>query len=142
MMSVDALEAIYEEAPARSVPEGSFRGVHLARLSTPGAVKPFNRITQYVGFELLPFGIDFSTRRWFFLNESVQLGRFEARPARSRWRPTEAIGLHYGVSRLPRAITSRLYDEVKPLSESLCLGLGGIDGEVGEGDHFFFALTR
>ena len=31
---------------------------------------------------------------------------------------------------------------VKPLSADLCLGLGGINAERGEGDHFFFALYR
>jgi hypothetical protein len=35
-----------------------------------------------------------------------------------------------------------LYDEVKPLSADLLLGLGGVNAETGEGDHFFFTLER
>jgi hypothetical protein len=34
-----------------------------------------------------------------------------------------------------------LYDEVKMLSPSLCLGIGGINAARGRGDHFFFALV-
>jgi hypothetical protein len=35
-----------------------------------------------------------------------------------------------------------LYDEVKPLSEDLCLGMGGVNRGPGEGELFFFALVR
>ena len=33
-----------------------------------------------------------------------------------------------------------LYDELKPLPDGSVLGLGGINGERGSGDHFFFLL--
>lgn len=60
----------------------------------------------------------------------------------SRWRDTEAVTLHYERSRLPAPIRGVLYDEVKPLTDTICLGLGGINAERGDGDQFFFALER
>ena len=70
------------------------------------------------------------------------IGRFDARIGPSRWRDTDAIQLHYDPSRLPGPIKGRLYDEIKPLSGDLVLGLGGVNAERGEGDHFWFVLTR
>jgi hypothetical protein len=60
---------------------------------------------------------------------------------RSRWRDTETVRLHYEVSRLPGPVRAVLYDEVKVLSPSLCLGIGGINAARGRGDHFFYALV-
>ena len=41
--------------------------------------------------------------------------------------------------RLRRAL---LYDEVKPLSDRLCLGIGGLDLTGEPGEMFFFGLER
>jgi hypothetical protein len=97
---------------------------------------------QRVGFAWTPWGIDFDRRLWFFFAPRLAIGRFELRVDESRWRDTRAVQLHYDVSRLPHAIRRQLYDEVKPLSDRWMLGIGGIDRERGEGDHFFFALER
>lgn len=57
----------------------------------------------------------------------------------SRWRDTQTLQLHYDLTRLP--FRGQLYDEVKPLSETLCLGLGGLNRQPEkEGDLFFFLL--
>ncbi|PKN31442.1 MAG: hypothetical protein CVU63_23915, partial [Deltaproteobacteria bacterium HGW-Deltaproteobacteria-20] len=60
----------------------------------------------------------------------------------SRWRDTQTIRLHYHPSRLPGAVRTFLYDEVKPLTESLCLGIGGINAPRGRGEQFLFSLER
>jgi hypothetical protein len=95
-----------------------------------------------LGFVRLPFGIDFDRRRWFFVDPRLLVGRFATECGPSRWRDTDSVRLTYHGSRLPRIIRSSLYDEVKPLSDELCLGMGGINADRGTGDHFFFALRR
>lgn len=90
----------------------------------------------------MPFGIDFDARRWWFLHPRLAVGRFELCQERSRWRDTDALTLRYHPSRLPGPLRDVLYDEVKPLGDDLLLGLGGLNWEVGRGDHFYFALTR
>lgn len=139
--SVADLEALYVEARPVSVPRGCYRGVHLAWLDTPGARHPVIRPLQHLGFRLLPFGVDFSRHRWFFFHPALGIGRFVAEAGRSRWRDTETVRLRYEVSRLPGFVRALLYDEVKVLSPSLCLGIGGINAPRGRGDHFFFALV-
>jgi len=67
-------------------------------------------------------------------------GSFRIDEGPSRWRDTRVLRLHYDRSRLP--IRAILYDELKPLAGGRILGLGGIDAARGEGDHFFFELTR
>jgi len=138
---VTELEALYVEERAITLPAGCYRGVHLAWMDTAGARHPVIRPLQYLGFRLTPFGVDFAAGRWFFFHRSLGAGRFTAQPGRSQWRDTETVRLHYDVSRLPRPLRALLYDEVKPLSASLCLGIGGIDAPRGLGDHFFFALV-
>ena len=138
--SVAELEALYTEPRPVSVPAGIFRGVHLAWLDTPGARHPVIRPLQHLGFRLAPWGIDFTTQRWFFFHRQLAAGRFTADVGTSRWRATETVRLRYDVSRLPGPLRALLYDEVKPLSATLCLGLGGINAPRGRGDHFFFAL--
>lgn len=91
-----------------------------------------------VPFERLSFGVDFVRRTWFFVHHAVRMGRFRIEPGRSRWRDTDTLRLRYDVSRLP--FRGLLYDEVKPLGDGLCLGLGGIDFDRGRGDLFFFLL--
>lgn len=141
-LSVEELEAIYASEGVLEVPHGLFAGEVLARLSNRGARRLVNRAVQVPQFEWTPFGIDWGDRRWYFWHPSLRIGRFEARAERSRWRDTDTIALHYEVSRLPGPIKRLLYDEVKPLSEDLLLGLGGTNARTGEGDHFFFALRR
>ena len=139
--SVAELEALYVESHPVSVPSGCYRGVHLTWLDTPGARHPVIRPLQHLGFRLLPFGVDFIRHRWFFFHPTLGIGRFVAEAGRSRWRDTETVRLHYEVSRLPGPVRAVLYDEVKVLSPSLCLGIGGINAPRGRGDHFFFALV-
>lgn len=138
--TVAELEALYAEPRPVSVPAGIFRGIHLAWLDTPGARHPVIHPLQYLGFRLTPFGIDFIARRWFFFHRRLAAGRFTAHVGASRWRDTETVRLCYDVSHLPGPLRALLYDEVKPLSATLCLGLGGINAPRGRGDHFFFAL--
>ena len=134
------LETLYAAPRPVWVPAGIFRGSHLAWLDTPGARHPVIRPLQHLGFRLTPFGIDFTTHRWFFFHPHLAGGRFTADVGASRWRDTDTVRLRYDVSRLPDPLRALLYDEVKPLSSTLCLGLGGINATRGRGDHFFFAL--
>ena len=76
--SVAELEALYAQAHPVRVPVGIFRGIHLAWLDTPGARHPVIRPLQYLGFQLTPFGIDFSARLWFFFHRRLAAGRFNA----------------------------------------------------------------
>ena len=136
------LEELWLRPVALSTPRGIYRGHSLSRIDHATARRPVWRISQALAFGWAPFGIDFDRRLWFFFGPRLALGRFEPRPGSSRWRDTDAIGLHYEVSGLPRRIRSVLYDEVKPLSEGWMLGIGGINAERGRGDHFYFALER
>jgi hypothetical protein len=135
------LERIYREHEPVEPPRAAFRGYYLRRVDSPGAHTVRNRILQ-LGFQLPPFGVDFASHRWFFFSRHLQVGHFRDERARSRWRDTDTVALHYDVSRLPGPIRRLLYDEVKPLSERLMLGLGGLNDERGRGDLFFFALSR
>jgi hypothetical protein len=138
--SLEELESIYVEARPLAIPRGRFLGTVLQRLSNRGANHPLWRGSERLGFELLAFGVDFDRRLWLFTRRQIAMGRFDPRLGRSRWRETETVQLHYESSRLPRFVSRALYDEVKPLSDELCLGLGGINAGRGFGDHFFFAL--
>jgi hypothetical protein len=140
-MDLSALDRLYADAPLVALPRGRFDGVVLGRLATPGARRAFHYVVQKAGFEWISWGIDFDHARWFFLHPRARMGHFTAHAGRSRWRDTESYGLRYEVSRLPW-VGGALYDEIKPLSDSLVLGLGGVNAPVGDGDHFFFALTR
>lgn len=143
-MNLAELEETYRAGDELPVPRGRFRGEVLLRLDNEGARHPLWRALEVLMFEVAPFGVDFDARRWFFAGQPrLAIGGFEPRPGPSRWRSTTTIGLHYqSASRLPGPIRALLYDEVKPLSDSLCLGLGGINAERGKGDHFFFLLER
>ena len=135
-----SLEELYAHERAVSLPAGRYRGVPLARLESSGARNPFWRLTQ-VPFSLAPFAVDFTARHWLFFHR-LALGKFEPSVGASRWRETVTVRLDYSGSRLPAPVRNLLYDEVKPLSETLCLGLGGVNAPRGRGDHFFFALDR
>jgi len=137
--SLGQLEDLYVGRGTVEVPTGVFRGHHLTW--TP--VRPrLLRPVLHLGFKALPYGIDFDQRRWFFVDSGLTVGRFAPRVGPSRWRETETVCLEYHVSRLPGLLRSRLYDEVKPLSETLCLGFGGTNEPRGRGDLFFFALEK
>ena len=142
-MSTQELETCFREQPLRPLSPGRFRGHHLSRLDTPGAKRPLYHVGQKLLFEWAPWGIDFSECAWFFFtSRAMTLGHFVPRTGPSRWRDTQAIGMHYHLSRLPGVIRNVLYDEVKPLSDELMLGLGGVNASRDQGDHFFFALER
>jgi len=136
------LEALYRDAPRGPDPAGVFRGHFLAWIDSPGARRPSIRAVDSLLFRATPFGVDFDRAAWWFVRPSLRAGRFEARLGPSRWRQTDCWQLHYEVSRLPTPIRALLYDEVRPLTSSMILGLGGIARDRGEGDHFFFALER
>jgi len=140
--SVGELEQIYREAPMARPPVGWFRGKFLRWLPTPGARRLSVRLADGLLFQTLPFGVDFDRRLWWFVRPPLGVGRFEVSAGPSRWRDTETLRLRYHSSRLPRPVRALLYDEVKPLSDHVCLGLGGLDAGPGEGDHFYFLLTR
>ncbi|MBI4700039.1 MAG: hypothetical protein HY744_02555 [Deltaproteobacteria bacterium] len=138
----DELEALYARERELSVPEGLFRGVFLGWIDMPLWRHPFARFTEHLGFRLTPFGVDFDRRLWFFWRPALALGRFTPEIGPSRWREARTVRLRYEPSRLPRPVRGLLYDEVKPLSRNVCLGLGGINAPRGWGDHFYFALVR
>jgi hypothetical protein len=143
--SLRELEEIYLNEPVRDKPSGGeYRGTVLKRLNNPGANNRFNILSQWALFDLSPFGINFYHGRgnWYFVHPKLTTGEFRWRRQTSRWRDTETIGLHYDGSQLPNVIRNLLYDEVKPLSGSLMLGIGGTNADVNQGDHFFFALCR
>ncbi|MEZ4221003.1 MAG: hypothetical protein R3B13_08740 [Polyangiaceae bacterium] len=135
------LEGIYRDAPLGPSPRGVFLGSVLTRVDSALARSRVG-VAMAIPFERVRFGVDFDTCRWFFHRQDLQIGHFTHRRQRSQWRDTEVIALHYDPSRLPRWIRGALYDEVKPLSDRLCLGIGGINRGAGAGDVFFFALAK
>jgi hypothetical protein len=138
----DELEAIYLEPRPVFVPEGVYRGHHLFWLDTEGARDPILRPLEAAFFEHLTFHVDFVKKRWFWFDRRLGLGHFSASIGPSRWRDTDTIRLLYDDRRLPNWINYGLYDEVRPISDEVCLGLGGVNGKRGRGDHFFFELDR
>lgn len=140
--SVTELESLYARAGDIRVPVGCFAGRHLAWLDTPAARHALLRPIEQLFFADLPWTIDFARRRWFWLQKRVGIGRFFASVGPSRWRDTETIRLLYDDPLLPGFVNLWLYDEVKPLGDDLCLGLGGISARRGVGEQFFFALRR
>lgn len=141
-MSLAQLEEVYARPGEVEIPTGVYRGHHLAWNESTASRQRLLRSVIHLGFKALPYGVDFDQRRWFFLDSGLTVGRFAPRVGRSMWRETETVCLEYHVSRLPGLLRSRLYDEVKPLSGSLCLGFGGTNAPRGKGDIFFFALER
>lgn len=141
-MAGPQLEELYLAPGPLELPTGCFRGHVLTWIDSAAARQPLWRSILTVGFAWTPFGVDFDVRRWWFWHQRLAVGRFEPHIGPSRWRETETVCLHYHASRLPPPVRSVLYDEVKPLSSGLCLGIGGINAGRGEGDVFFFALQR
>lgn len=135
--SLEALERLYRDAPLGPAPSTLFRGQVLQRIDTAFARSRTGSAVA-LPFERVSFGIDFTRCAWFFVHPRLQAGHFRLEAGRSRWRDTQTLQLHYDVSRLP--FRGLLYDEVKPLSSTLALGLGGLNRDVGTGDLFFFLL--
>lgn len=136
--SLHELERVYREASLDPLPRGTFCGKVLHRLDSPFARSKSGSAATWP-FERLTFGVDFRAAAWFFLHPGLRLAYFRATPGPSRWRDTQTLQLHYDLSRLP--FRGQLYDEVKPLSGTLCLGLGGLNRQPeSEGDLFFFLL--
>lgn len=137
------LESLYgAERSLEPRPRGLWRGHYLRRLDNRGARAPLSRVAQRLLFRTPPWGIDFDRGRWFFLDRPVlAAGHFALRAGPSRWRDTTALSFDYSLSRLPSPVTRMLYDELKPLSDELILGLGGENRDRGLGDHFWFGLA-
>ena len=140
--SLATLEQRYRSAPCIEWEPGLYRGHVLRRLDNRGTARIANRLMMVAGFEHTPFWVDRTRNLWAFGHPRLAAGRFVAQRQPSRWRATETWGLHYQRSRLPSLLRNRLYDEVKPLSPTLCLGIGGLNAEKDDGDLFFFALER
>lgn len=136
------LEHLYAEPCAVATPSGVWRGRHLLWLDTAAAQQVILRPLEELVFARLPWCIDFDRRRWFWLGLPVGLGHFSPSIGPSRWRDTQTIRLLYDDRALPGFVNQFLYDEVKPISDDVCLGLGGISAARGEGEQFFFALSR
>ncbi|RLB64117.1 MAG: hypothetical protein DRI90_05395 [Deltaproteobacteria bacterium] len=140
--SLAQLEELYAQPRPVTVPRGHYQGTHLQWLDTKGARHRLLWPVVDLLFRRTPFGVDFEKERWFFFRRGLGMGRFATQIGPSRWRDTETLRLTYDRSRLPWPLRPLLYDEVKPLSDSLCLGLGGINAESGRGEYFYFALQR
>jgi len=140
--SPSELEAQYRTAPLGPLPRGCYAGRFLTWIDSRGARRWSVRTLDSLLFRSVRFGVDFDRRLWWFGAPRLGAGRFELSQGASRWRETETLRLTYGGSRLPRPLRSYLYDEVKSLDADRCLGIGGVDRETGEGDHFFFSLDR
>jgi hypothetical protein len=135
---LDEVERTYREAPLGPAPSGVYRGRFLHWL--PPSRQWHVRVVDTLLFRWPRFGVDFDRRLWWFVRPALAAGRFQFSPGPSRWRAAETYRLEYDVSRLP--VRGILYDEVKPISADLCLGLGGVNAPTGHGDHFWFALVR
>lgn len=141
-LSIEELETVYRGQDPLHVPAGLFRAVHLGWVDNRRARRRRVRAGLAPLFVLPPFGIDFRSRRWWFYYPRLQAGSFIPTAGPSRWRDAEVLRLTYDVSRLPRPLRSRLYDELKPLSPNLCLGMGGVNADKGRGDLFYFGMER
>jgi len=139
---IEALERLYEEPRAIELPRGIFAGFHLGWLDTVGARDPILKPVEELFFHRLAWFVDFERSRWFWFHRSIGLGHFTPSLGPSRWRDTDTVRLLYDDRRLPGFINQWLYDEVKPLSEDVCLGIGGISKRRGLGDQFIFGLRR
>ncbi len=136
--SLATIESLYASAPVGPMPRGVFDG-HMLHYLNRG---PMARALDGLLFDALPYGIDFDRQRWWFVRPALCIGRFDIDSGSSAWRATQTLRLTYDGSRLPRPVRAMLYDEIKPLDDDLCLGLGGVKGQSGSGDHFFFFLTK
>lgn len=139
-LSRQDLEQLYLGPGPVAAPRGRFVGQVLCWLDSRAARSWGWRLATRLLFERSAFGIDFERRQWFFWHPALSMGRFAARVAPSRWRQTQTVVLEYHGSALPGLVRRHLYDEVKPLSDTVCLGIGGVNAPRGEGELFFFLL--
>jgi hypothetical protein len=128
-------------APAAPIPRGRFLAHDLGPTDSWERAPLRNR-AAVLTFWLLAPRVDFERRCWFFGSALLAAGRFDLQAGASRWRDTQTLRLHYHPSRLPRPLRAQLYDELKPLSADLCLGIAGLNAPRGRGDLRFFALAR
>lgn len=144
--SAAEIDAIFTAPGTAQLPvPGNYTGTWLCRIQNAGTYKPFNLISQWLMFEITPFGITFNADPsgiWYFFNPALAAGNFTLRAEASRWRETQCLTLNYETSALPAPVREILYDEVKVLSDHHCLGIGGFKGPAGDGDNFYFLLTR
>lgn len=144
--SATELEAVFIAPGEPRLPQpGNYAGTWLCRIENAGTYKPFNLVSQWLMFEITPFGITFQNDKkgiWYFFNPALAAGNFEMHAENSRWRDTRCVTLNYETSTLPGPVRGILYDEVKVLSDMHCLGIGGFNGPAGDGDNFYFLLTR
>ncbi len=142
--TLNELEELYREDRPVDVPAGIYRGTILRWFPKTEAEPRWSRPLSWLGFDLAPFGVDFDKRRWFFwFDRAPRFGHFNPVVGQSFWyKDALTLQLHYETSRLPDAIKSTLYDEVKPISEDLCLGIGGLNPRANPFRIFFFALEK
>ena len=140
--NTEELERLYAMPRDVSVPRGIFAGYHLCWLNTAAAHHPILRPVEELFFHRLRWYVDFDRRCWFWFSKKLPVGHFTPSVGASRWRETETIRLLYDDRRLPNLVNQWLYDEVKPLSEDTCLGIGGISAGPGRGEQFLFGLAR
>ncbi len=134
----DQLERRWRDAPLAAMPRGRWVGRHLGWLATRGARHPLWRPLSTVMFRWTRFGIDFDRAVWWFMRPDRAGGQFTTSVGPSRWRDdARVVRLDYGGAGLPAPIRGLLYDELKPLSASHVIGLGGINRDRGAGDHFW-----
>jgi hypothetical protein len=132
-------------AAAPVLAPGDYTGTWLRRIENAGTYKPLNFLSQYLLFELTPFGISFrgdGSGTWYFFEPRFAAGEFTTSKSQSRWRDTDCLALDYSQARLPGFIRDLLYDEIKVLSTQHAIGIGGFNQPAGEGDNFYFLLTR
>lgn len=123
---------------------GNYKGTWLRRIEHAGSYKPFNLVSQWLLFDVTPFGITLhadGTGIWYFFHPTIAAGEFRLTEEKSQWRSTEALTLRYDDAKLPGFVRALLYDEIKPLSNLHAIGIGGFNEPTGEGDNFFFLLT-
>jgi hypothetical protein len=141
-LSPAELEDLYCRDESVEQPHGCWAGKLLCWLDSPESKNWFYRPALAAMFQYSPFGIDFDEKCWYFWSRNLKTGRFTASVGPSLWRPTQTVVLRYEVSRLPGPVKSLLYDEVKPISNRLCLGMGGINLSGRPGEIFIFGLER
>lgn len=141
-MSLAELESLYEHAATREWAPGLYRGHYLVDIGAPKSRPLAKHLITEIGFRYTPFWIDHHQQKWAFFHPRLAAGHYRVSLGASRWRDTECCRMDYASSRLPQAVKTHLYDEVKPLSDELCLGIGGFNAGEGVGDYFFFALQR
>lgn len=132
------LEPLYA-GPLGPLPTGTLVGRFVDFVDSPGGRNRLNRAAHTVLFRWPAWGIDFERRLWWVLRPGLRWARFSATRGPSRWRDAEVYRLEYTPSR-SAWMRRTLYDELKPLPDGRVIGIGGVNQERGQGDHFWFEL--